>query len=153
MKSVPPPTRTSSSRAPKTIKNEVIFVTLDEYFRERVRPWNGALKKLQDKALERPPLSSLHPRPVSPWPYPDSKLGSRTDSYSRVQNERNDKESFCSKHSWKRAHGRSQQDFLEKEKGPPNCPGRGKSYPGECPVEAAQIRSLAEINGTSLLKP
>jgi hypothetical protein len=131
-----------------------IFVTLDEYFRESVRPWNGALKKLQAKALERPPLSSLHldqfhlgriqiPSSVAER---TAIVGSRTSATT--------KNHFAASTVGKGTHGRSQQDFfLEKEKGPPNCPGRGKSYPGECPVEAAQIRSLAEINGTSLQNP
>jgi hypothetical protein len=140
------------SRAKDGIKNEAIFVTFDEYFRER-KAVERRFKEAVQKRWNAPPslhctLDQFHLGRIQ---IPSSVAERQLES--RVQNERNDKESFLQQAQLERelTDVEVNKIFLEKQKVLRTAQAEASLIRANARVEAAQIRASAEINGTSLL--
>jgi hypothetical protein len=140
------------SRAKDGIKNEAIFVTFDEYFRER-KAVERRFKEAVQKRWNTPPsvhctLDQFHLGRIQ---IPDSVAERQLES--RVQNERNDKESFLQQAQLERelTDVEVNKILLEQQKVLRTARAEASLIRANAQVEAAQIRASAQIEGTSLL--
>jgi regulator of protease activity HflC (stomatin/prohibitin superfamily) len=140
------------SRAKDGIKNEAIFVTFDEYFRER-KAVERRFKEAVQKRWNTPPsvhctLDQFHLGRIQ---IPDSVAERQLEC--RVQNERNDKESFLQQAQLERelTDVEVNKILLEQQKVLRTARAEASLIRANAQVEAAQIRASAQIEGTSLL--
>jgi hypothetical protein len=140
------------SRARDAIKNEAIFITFNEYFRERVAVEQRFRLAVQKRWEEKPSvhciLDQFHLGTIQ---IPDSVATKQLES--KVQNERNNKEAFLQEAQLEREKTAVQVNTigLEQSKVVRTAEAEAALLRAKAKVEASRLVSDAQINGTMLL--
>ena len=140
-----------ASRAKDAIKNEAIFFTFSDYFKERKlveQRFREAVQRRWDETKVHCDLDQFHLGRIR---IPDSVAEKQLES--QLQNERNKKESFLQQAQIEREQTDVEVNtiILEKEKVLRTAQAEASLLRAKAEAQAVQLRSQAKVNGTSLL--
>ena len=140
------------SRAKDAVKNEAIFVTFSEYFEDRMSVEQRFRTAVQNRWDASPPLHcSLDQFHLGRIQIPDSVA--RKQLESRVQNERNSKETFLQRAQLERELTDVEVNSinLEQDKVLRTAKAEASLLRARATSEAKQIKADAQVNGTVFL--
>lgn len=140
-----------SSRAKDAIKNEAIYFSFNQYFQDRKfveERFRHAVERRWNETNVHCTLDQFHLGRIR---IPDSVASKQLES--RIQNERNKKESFLQQAQIEREQTAVEVNtiFLEKEKVLRTAQAEASLLRAKAQAQAVQLRTNANVNGTALL--